>query len=110
MRVRPAHQLSAGRASLAPCWLLAEWPADEDTPTKYFFSDLPARISLKKRVTVAKSLWIIEQSYQQIKGELGLDHFEGRFWRGWHHQVTLAFLAWAFLQTLRTRRKKGLRV
>jgi SRSO17 transposase len=109
-RVRPAHQLSAGRTPLAPCWLLAEWPADEDTPRKYFFSNLPVTTSLKKLVTVAKSRWMIEQSYQQMKGELGLDHFEGRSWRGWHHHVTLVLLAWAFLQTLRTRRKRGLRV
>lgn len=108
-RVRPAHRLSAGRLPLPPCWLLAEWPAAEQTPTKYFFANLPAATTLKKLVGVAKSRWLIEQSYQQMKGELGLDHFEGRSWRGWHHHVTLVFLAWAFLQTQRRPRKRGLR-
>ncbi len=107
-RVRPAHQLSAGRVPLPPCWLLAEWPADEHAPTKYFFSNLPGTTALKKLVTVAKSRWMIEQSYQQMKGELGLDHFEGRSWRGWHHHVTLVFVAWAFLQLQRRGRKRGL--
>ncbi|HUU95592.1 MAG TPA: IS701 family transposase [Phycisphaerae bacterium] len=108
-RVRPAHQLSAGRLPLAACWLLAEWPAGEEAPTKYFFSNLPGTTTLKRLVTVAKSRWMIEQSYQQMKNELGLDHFEGRSWCGWHHHVTLVFLAWAFLQTQRTPPKGGLR-
>jgi len=106
-RVRPAHQLSSGRTPLAPCWLLAEWPADEDAPSKYSFSNLPAATRLRKLVAVAKNRWMIEQNYQQMKGELGLDHFEGRSWRGWHHHVTLVFLAWAFLQTQRRGRKRG---
>jgi len=78
------HALSS-RSTLdtprTPCWLPAEWPAVEETPTKYFFSNLPATTPLRKLVAVAKSRWLIEQSYQQIKGELGLDHFEGRSWR-----------------------------
>jgi SRSO17 transposase len=108
-RIRPAHQLSAGRTPLEPCWLLAEWPADADAPTRYFFSNLPGSTALKMLVVVAKSRWMIEQSYQQMKGELGLDHFEGRSWRGWHHHVTLVFVAWAFLQLQRRGRKRGLR-
>lgn len=106
-RVRPAYQLSSGRTPLEPCWLLAEWPTDADAPTKYFFSNLLATTPLRRLVAVAKSRWMIEQSYQQMKGELGLDHFEGRSWRGWHHHVTLVFLAWAFLQTQRRGRKRG---
>jgi SRSO17 transposase len=106
-RVRPAYQLSSGRTPLQPCWLLAEWPADEHAPTKYFFSNLPTTTPLKKLVAAAKSRWMIEQGYQQMKGELGLGHFEGRSWRGWHHHVTLVFLAWAFLQTQRRGRKRG---
>ena len=106
-RMRPAYQLSSGRTPLEPCWLLAEWPANEDAPTKYFFSNLSATTPLRKLVAVAKSRWMIEQSYQQMKGELGLDHFEGRCWCGWHHHVTLVFLAWAFLQSQRRGRKRG---
>ncbi|MDA7979705.1 MAG: IS701 family transposase [Pirellulales bacterium] len=106
-RVRPAHRLSAGKEPLEPCWLLAEWPPDALSPAKYFFSNLPANASLKRLVSTAKSRWWIEHSYRELKDELGLDHFEGRSWRGWHHHVTLVLLAYAFLQKLRRRRKKG---
>ena len=106
-RVRPAHRLSAGKEPLEACWLLAEWPPDGLSPAKYFFSNLPANASLKRLVSTAKSGWWIEHSYRELKDELGLDHFEGRSWRGWHHHVTLVLLAYAFLQKLRRRRKKG---
>jgi len=107
-RVRPAHRLSAGKEPLAPCWLLAEWPEAEPQPTKYFFSNFPARTSLKRLVATAKSRWWIEHSYRELKDELGLDHFEGRSWRGWHHHVVLVLLAYAFLQHVRRRSlKKG---
>lgn len=105
-RVRPAHQLSAGKVPLEPCWLLAEWPAEADRPTKYFFSNLPATTSVKRLVATAKSRWWIEHSYRELKDELGLDHFEGRSWRGWHHHAALVLLAYAFLQDVRRRRPK----
>lgn len=107
-RVRPAHRLSAGKEPLAPCWLLVEWPADAEYPAKYFFSNLSEKTSLKRLVGTAKSRWWIEHSYRELKDELGLDHFEGRSWRGWHHHVVLVLLAYAFLQDVRRRRvKKG---
>lgn len=107
-RVRPAHRLSAGQGPLAACWLLAESPADAAHPAKYFFSNLPEQTSLKRLVATAKSRWWIEHSYRELKDELGLDHFEGRSWRGWHHHVVLVLLAYAFLQDLRQQRvKKG---
>ena len=107
-RVRPAHKLSAGKEPLAACWLLAEWPADAEHPAKYFFSNLPATTSLKRLVATAKSRWWVEHSYRELKDELGLDHFEGRSWRGWNHHVVLVLLAYAFLQDVRRRRaKKG---
>lgn len=107
-RVRPAHRLSAGKEPLAPCWLLVEWPADAEHPAKYFFSNLPEKTSLKRLVDTAKNRWWIEHSYRELKDELGLDHFEGRSWRGWHHHVVLVLLAYAFLQDVRRRRvKKG---
>ncbi len=81
-RVRPAHRLSAGKEPLEACWLLVEWPAETDHPAKYFFSNLPASTSLRKLVATAKSRWWIEHSYRELKDELGLDHFEGRSWRG----------------------------
>lgn len=106
-RVRPAHKLSAGKEPLDACWLLVEWPEGPEFPAKYFFSNLPSTTSLKRLVTAAKSRWWIEHSYRELKDELGLDHFEGRSWRGWHHHVVLVLLAYAFLQALRRQRKKG---
>jgi SRSO17 transposase len=100
-RVRPAHRLSAGRTPLSACWLLVEWPADAEQPAKFFFSNQPATTSLKTLVRTAKSRWWIEHSYRELKDELGLDHFEGRSWRGWRHHVVLVLLAYAFLQGLR---------
>jgi SRSO17 transposase len=107
--VRPAHKLSAGKEPLAPCWLLVEWPAGEAVPTKYFFSNLPVGTSLRELVRTAKGRWWVEHSYKELKEELGLDHFEGRSWRGWQHHVTLVMLAYAFLVLRRRRRprKKG---
>ena len=107
-RVRPAHRLSAGQEPLAACWLVVEWPEGEAEPTKYFFSNLPANTSLRRLVRTAKGRWWIEHSYKEMKDELGLDHFEGRSWRGWQHHVTLVLLAYAFLVLRRRGRgKKG---
>jgi SRSO17 transposase len=107
-RVRPAHKLSAGKEPLPACWLLAEWPANSEQPTKFFFSNQPSTTSLKRLVSTAKGRWWIEHSYRELKDELGLDHFEGRSWRGWHHHVVLVLMAYAFLQDMRSRRaKKG---
>ena len=108
-RVRPAHRLSAGKEPLAACWLVVEWPEGEAEPTKYFFSNLAADTSLLRLVRTAKGRWWVEHSYKELKDELGLDHFEGRGWRGWHHHVTLVLLAYAFLVLRRRgRRKKGI--
>src|SRR5262245_39937871 len=107
-RVRPAHRLSAGQEPLAACWLLVEWPDGEAEPSKYFFSNLPAGASLRRLVRTAKGRWWVEHSYKELKDELGLDHFEGRGWRGWQHHVTLVLLAYTFLVLRRRgRRKKG---
>jgi SRSO17 transposase len=105
-RVRPAHRLSAGQEPLAACWLVVEWPEGEAEPTKYFFSNLPPATSLRRLVRMAKGRWWVEHSYKELKDELGLDHFEGRGWRGWHHHVTLVLLAYAFLVLRRRRRRK----
>ena len=108
-RVRPAHKLSAGQEPLAALWLVAEWPEGEAAPTKFFFSNLPPGTSLRQLVRTAKSRWWVEHSYKELKDELGLDHFEGRSWRGWHHHVTLVLLAYGFLvlQRQQRREKKG---
>ena len=78
-----------------------EWPPDEAEPTKYWLSTLPATTSLKKLVDRAKLRWRIERDYQELKGELGLDHYEGRGWRGFHHHASLCIAAYAFLMVER---------
>src|SRR3954469_16344800 len=105
-RVRPAHKLSAGKEPLGACWLLVEWPETAAQPAKYFFSNLPATTSLKRLVATAKNRWWVEHSYRELKDELGLDHFEGRSWRGGNHHVVLVLMASAFLQDVRRRRPK----
>jgi SRSO17 transposase len=105
-RIRPAHRLSDGRRPQGECWLLAEWPEGEDAPTKYFFSNLPAKASLRQLVRAAKGRWWVEQNYREMKEELGLDHFEGRSWVGWHHHMVLVMLAYAFIVAYR-RQKRG---
>ena len=70
-------------------WLLIEWPKKESEPTKYWLSTMPAKTSLKSLVKMAKHRWIIERDYEELKQELGLGHYEGRGWRGFHHHATL---------------------
>jgi len=82
-------------------WLLIEWPKTEKEPTKYWLSNLPASISLRQLVATAKLRWRIERDYQELKQELGLGHFEGRNWRGFHHHATLCIAAYGFLMVER---------
>jgi len=97
VRVRCGHR-DYWRAEQHPeQWLLIEWPRGEAEPTKYFLSTLPAATALKELVRVAKLRWRIERDYQELKQELGLGHFEGRSWRGFHHHATLCIAAYAFL-------------
>jgi SRSO17 transposase len=78
-------------------WLLVEWPEGEAEPTKYWLSTLPAKISFRQLVDFAKLRWRIERDYQELKQEVGLGHFEGRGWRGFHHHATLCIAAYGFL-------------
>lgn len=80
--------------------LIAEWPPREEAPTDYWLSSLPSETALRRLVRVAKIRWRIEHDYRELKHGLGLDHYEGRTWRGWYHHVTLVSAAQAFL-TLR---------
>ncbi len=97
VRVRPAHR-DYHRATPRPEeWCLIEWPADEPEPTKYWLSTLPATISRRALVNTAKLRWRIERDYQDLKQELGLGHYEGRGWRGFHHHATLCIAAYGFL-------------
>jgi SRSO17 transposase len=78
-------------------WLLIEWPEGEKEPTKYWLSTLPRNITLRDLVDAAKLRWRIERDYQELKQEVGLGHFEGRGWRGFHHHATLCIAAYGFL-------------
>lgn len=110
VRVRPAHR-DYWRAEAHPEeWLLMEWPTGEPQPTKYWFSTLPAHITLTEFVRLAKHRWIIERDYQELKQELGLGHFEGRGWRGFHHHATLCIAAYGFLVAERNRFFPSVRV
>jgi SRSO17 transposase len=106
-RVQPSHGFHEGRPPHKEVWLLVEWPRGEKEPTKYFLCDLPEHCPLRRLVRIVKARWKIEQDYQQLKEELGLDHYEGRSWAGWHHHVTLVMLAHAFLTLERLRSKKN---
>jgi SRSO17 transposase len=105
-RVRPAgHHQAARRAadgSLPAIWLLAAWPPEAAEPTDYWLSSLPEDIDLAELVRLAKIRWRIEHDYRECKTALGLDHFEGRTWSGWHRHVTLVTAAQLFLTLLRT--------
>jgi len=106
-RVLPTHGYQHARPKENTRWLLVEWPEEEPAPTKYWLADLPEDTALVSLVRLAKIRWWIEQGYQQLKDELGLDHYEGRTWQGWHHHVTLTMLAFGFLILEALYRKKN---
>jgi SRSO17 transposase len=97
VRVRPAHRDYWLAESRPEEWLLIEWPEGEEAPTKYWFSTLPANIGFRQLVDTAKLRWRIERDYHELKQEVGLGHFEGRGWRGFHHHATLCIAAYGFL-------------
>jgi SRSO17 transposase len=104
IRVRPAGKPIPREAdrSLPACWLLAEWPPEADQPAGYWLSTLPDDIPIGELVRLAKIRWRVEHDYRELKTGLGLDHFEGRSFTGWHRHVTLAALAQAFITMIRT--------
>ena len=97
LRVRAAHRDERLSKLRNEEWLLVEWPEDADEPTKYWLSTLPADIAFERMVDLAKLRWRIERDYQELKQELGLGHYEGRGWRGFHHHATLCIAAYGFL-------------
>ncbi len=97
VRVRTAHRHLLGRPPGEEQWLLFEWPKHEPEPTKFWLARLPANTALKRLVHLAKLRWRVERDYQELKQELGLDHFEGRSWRGFHHHAALVAVAHGFL-------------
>jgi SRSO17 transposase len=109
LRVRPANvklRRSDPDAELPVRWLLAEWPEGKDAPTDYWLSNLPPDTPIEQLVALAKLRWRVEQDYRELKDALGLDHFEGRSFGGWHHHVTLVSVAHGFLTTERLRRPR----
>jgi SRSO17 transposase len=99
LRVRPAGRAirkATPGTELPVRWLLAEWPATEDEPVQFWLSNLPEDTPLATLVRTAKLRWRIEHDYREMKQALGLAHFEGRTWPGWHHHVTLVSVAHAF--------------
>jgi SRSO17 transposase len=103
VRVRPAHRDYEKAEPHQEEWLLIEWPREEKEPTKYWVSTLPPTTKLKALIKMAKHRWIIERDYEELKQELGLGHFEGRNWRGFHHHATLCIAAYGFLIAERNR-------
>jgi SRSO17 transposase len=103
VRVRAAHRDYEKAEPHAEEWLLIEWPRGEAEPTKYWMSTLPQNTKLKALTKMAKHRWIIERDYEELKQELGLGHFEGRNWRGFHHHATLCIAAYGFLVAERSR-------
>ncbi len=77
--------------------MLIEWPKGEDQPTKYWLSPLPEDVAFRILIETAKLRWRIERDYQELKQEVGLGHFEGRGWRGFHHHATMCIAAYGFL-------------
>jgi len=101
LRVRPAHRDQRG---LRPEeWLLMEWPRGEAEPTKYWLATVAEDVALPELVRLAKLRWRVERDFQELKDELGLDHYEGRGWRGFHHHGVLCLAAYAFLAAERAR-------
>lgn len=103
VRVRPAHRDYKLPEPRPAQWLLIEWPPEEKTPSKYWLSTVPKKIPLRGLVHLAKQRWIIERDYEELKQELGLGHYEGRGWRGFHHHATLCIAAYGFLVAERSR-------
>ncbi len=104
LRVQPAYGDDRSVAGVQPeQWLLIEWPEAEAEPIGFWLSTLPVKTSLKQLVATSKMRWLIERDYEELKQEVGLGHYEGRSWRGFHHHATLCIAAYGFLVAERNR-------
>ena len=97
VRVIAAHPVTDDRQAPREEWLIVEWPEDHDEPTDYWISNLPAGSEPERLARLARLRWMIELDYKQLKGELGLDHYEGRSYLGFHHHCALVTAAHGFL-------------
>ena len=107
VRVRAAHKDQPH----AEEWLIIEWPEDADEPAHYWFSNLPVELGWQAMINIVMSRWRIERDYEELKQELGLGHYEGRNWRGFHHHASLCIAAYGFLvlERLRSGKKNAVR-
>jgi SRSO17 transposase len=103
VRVRPAHRDTQRDEPRPEEWFLAEWPEGQAEPTDYWLATVPESVALAELVRLAKIRWRIERDYQELKDEIGLDHYEGRGWRGFHHHGVLCIAAYAHLMAERAR-------
>jgi SRSO17 transposase len=103
LRVRAAKREPGRREERPLEWLLIEWPTTEAAPVKFWLCNLPAGTRIGKLVNLAQMRWRVERDYEELKGELGLDHYEGRGWLGFHHHGALCIAAYAFLTAERAR-------
>jgi SRSO17 transposase len=97
VRVKTAHDDGIDLLERETQWLVIEWPAGEEKPTKFILTTLPRRMSRKQIVRVFKERWRTERMYEDLKGELGLDHFEGRSFPGWHHHISVVLCCYAYV-------------
>jgi SRSO17 transposase len=104
-RITAAHPVTRDRVAPREEWLIIEWPEGQDAPSDYWLSNLPARTKPQRLARLARLRWMIELDYRQLKGELGLDHYEGRSYLGWYHHTALVTTAHAFLTLERTNPK-----
>lgn len=108
LRVRPANDAQRQHDGVLPrCWLLADWPDGKDQPVKYWLSNLPADTPIAALVAAAKLRWRVEHDYRELKQCVGLDHYEGRTYRGLQHHLTCVTVAHAFLTITRLHRDPG---
>lgn len=96
-RVKTTHDDGIALAEREPLWLVAEWPDGETRPKKFILTTLPRRMRHKEIVRILKERWRTERMYEDLKGELGLDHFEGRSFPGWHHHLSVVLCCYAFV-------------
>jgi len=102
-RVFPCREQSRDIDDRESVWLIIEWREGEDEPANYFFSSMPKSTKKKELIRLTMQRWRTERAYEDMKGELGLDHFEGRGFRGWHHHVTVVLCCYAFVVSERVR-------
>lgn len=103
VRVKTTHDDGIPISEREPLWLIAEWLDGEEKPSKFLLTTLARRMSRKQIVRICKERWRTERMYEDLKGELGLDHFEGRSFPGWHHHVSVVLCCYAFVVAERTR-------